>query len=133
MSQSQKESPQTLLRPAPLPRTTEGLLALRKTVKARTLNDYVEECHIAIWEDPDYLLAIEAVYDEDAIEGSLSADDYIAAGLIRKYAKDKNIVFVRDKKLATILKALKNVWKRYGITRKERKNTIGGEAVPPGE
>lgn len=124
---------QNLARPTPLPTTTEGLLKLRKTVKTRTLNDYVEECHVAIWEDMEYQKAIEAVYDEDAIEGSLSADDFLAANLIRKYAKDHNIVFVRDKKLATIVKAMKNVWKRYGITRKERKNTIGGETVPPGE
>ncbi|MET0529227.1 MAG: hypothetical protein ABW003_12990, partial [Microvirga sp.] len=38
----------------PLPATVEDLLAQRKTLRTRTLNDDVDECHVKLWDDPSY-------------------------------------------------------------------------------
>ena len=112
-----------------LPVTTQDLLSQRKMMRERTLNDHVEDVHIALWDNPDYHRALEAVYDEDAIEGSLSADNFLAAMMIRDYARDKKNPHLKDKKLATIVKALNVVLKRYGISRKERAVTIGDTVI----
>ncbi len=112
-----------------LPVTTQDLLAMRKTMRERTLNDHVDDIHVALWTNPDYHRALEAVYDEDAVEGSLAADNFIAAGMIRDHARQNDNHHVKDKKLATIVKSLNVVLRRYGIGRKERAITIGDEVV----
>jgi hypothetical protein len=71
------------------------------------------------------------VYDEQAVEGSLAADNVMAATMIREYAKkvDEDHALANEK-LATISKALGVVLRRYEISRKERRNMIHGETVP---
>lgn len=118
-----------LTKTIPLPATTQDLVAMRKSMRERTLNDHVEDVHVTLWDDPAYHRALEAVYDEDAVEGSLAADNFLAAMMIRDYARDKKLPFLMDKKLATIVKALNVVLKRYGISRKERAVTIGGTVL----
>jgi hypothetical protein len=113
-----------------LPVSTQDLLAHRKPMRERTLNDHVDDIHVALWEVEEYHRALEAVYDEDAIEGSLAADNLIAAQFIRKYAQDNNNPHVKTKKLATIVKSLNVVLRRYGITRKERAIQVGDESYP---
>ena len=122
---------QSLTRSIALPVSTQDLLAMRKSMRERTLNDHVDDIHVALWSNPDYHRALDAVYDEDAIEGSLAADNFVAAGMIRNYARENNNHFVKDKKLATIVKALGIVLRRYGISRKERAVTIGDQTVQP--
>ena len=46
----------------------------------------VEEIHLMLYEDDDYQRFLYAVYDEQAIEGSLAADNIMAAGMIRDKA-----------------------------------------------
>jgi|SRR6185312_640774 len=119
-------------RPPALPATTSDLLGQRKFEMKRTLNDHVETIHLKLYENEDYQRLLDAVYDEDAVEGSLAADNLLAAKMIRDFAiADGFDPYVADKKLATIAKALGVVLRRYGVSRKERSRMIDGETVEP--
>jgi hypothetical protein len=118
--------------PRPLPTTTSDLMAQRKGNAKRTLNDMVEELHLGLFEDEKYRGYLWATYDEQAKEGSLSADNVMAAMMLRERAKKMDSPVALEK-LATISKALGVVLKRYGETRKERRNTVGGEYVRTAE
>lgn len=113
----------------PLPATREDLLARRKFMQKPTLNDEVDRIHFDLWVDEKYQALLEGVYDEQCVEGSLSADNLMAAMMIRDYALSKGNDYVAREKLATIGKALNVVLRRYGISRNERRNSIGGEIV----
>ena len=121
---------QKLAVPPPLPATKKDLLAQRVGQMRRTLNDMVEEAHIALYDDDRYVAFLNAVYDEQAVEGSLSADNIMAATMIRDYAKKNGGGQLVNEKLATISKALGVVMRRYEISRKERRDMIHGETVP---
>lgn len=118
------------LAPEPLPATQEEMLA-RKSMKAMTLNDYVDQIHVVLFpQNAEYTKLLDAVYDEDAVEGALSIDNMLAAEMIREYAsKDNRVPYVAGKKLATIVKSLGVVLRRYHMSRKERSVSIGGERV----
>jgi hypothetical protein len=118
----------------PLPPTVSELLA-RKTMKAvRTLNDDVDDIHVALWENnEEYMRLLDAVYDEDAVEGSLAIDNAKAAEMIRDYAKRNGVTYVANKKLATLVKSLNVVLRRYRITRKQRAVMVHGETISNGE
>lgn len=121
----------TALKPTPpsLPETAVDFLAQRKLKADRTLNDQVEDIHIRMYEDKQYRGFLYAVYDEQAVEGSLACDNVKAAEMIRNYARKNDFVEVADQKLATITKVLGVVLRRYGSSRKERRNMIGGEVI----
>lgn len=114
----------------PLPRVPSEWV--RKLQFGQTINDHVEAVHIMLLNEADneeYLKLLEAVHDEQAVEGSLSADNLMAARKIREVAERiKNPV--RKLKLATISKALNVVMRRYEVSRKERKHMVGGKVVP---
>ena len=113
-----------------LPISTQDLLSMRKKMQERTLNDHVDDIHVALWENPAYHTALEAVDDADAVEGSLAADNFLASTMIRDHARETANHHIKDKKLATIVKALNVVLRRYGIDRKTRAATIDGVLVP---
>lgn len=114
----------------PLPKTATELLAFRKTKSARTLNDLVEAAYLKLYDNADFNALIYAVYDEQAVEGSTSADNLMAAKMIRDLAKkNEDMVELANQKLATISKALNIVGRRFGFSRKERQNMLHGEAV----
>ena len=74
-------------RPTPLPAKMDDWE--RKIKSVRMLNDYVEDVHRALWDgDPKYREFLEAVWDSDAVEGSLAIDNTMAAMMIREKAKD---------------------------------------------
>ena len=129
----------------PVPRSSVAFLAARKLKAKRTLNDLVEDQHLKLVDDQTlfnddgiektlgekYAEYLDAVYDEQAIEGSIVADNIYAAGMIRDAAKrDSNLELGRQK-VATIAKALNVVMRRYGQGRNERRWTVGGEVVSP--
>jgi hypothetical protein len=105
----------------PLPPTTVALIEQRKSKASFTLNDMIEKHHLSLYEQPDYQRLLEAVYSEQAVEGSLVADDLEAARMIRKFAKEQGDGYVAKQKLATIVKSMAVVLRRYGISRKERR------------
>ena len=112
----------------PLPTNTAAHLAHRKLKSKRTLNDLVEDVHLTMVEDEHYVAFLNAVWDEQAVEGSLSADSLMAAQMIRAKAIKQGGDLAREK-LATIAKALGIVLRRYEWSRKERRNMVHGEIV----
>lgn len=116
--------------PPRLPETVTDFREHRKLKSDRTLNDMVEELHLLLYEDDTYHRFLYAVYDEQAVEGSLSADNIMASELIRERAEklDKAHPLTKEK-LATISKALGVVLRRYNQSRKDRRDTVGGEKV----
>jgi hypothetical protein len=98
--------------------------------KDPTLNDLVDDIHHLLVRDERYRAFLHAVYDEQAVEGSLAVDDVMAAEMIREKAKEIGSTEVARQKLATISKALHVVLRRYGLSRKERRDRIRGEIIP---
>jgi len=123
--------------PKPLPATVQDLEAMRKVFHQPTLNDRVDAIHTRLWMNDQYRRFLDAVYDEDAVEGSLSADNLFAAMMIRDFAKAAdgsgvNDAYVASKKVATIAKALNVVLRRCGIARQERAREVAGQIVDNG-
>lgn len=104
-----------------LPATVQGLIDQRKNKSKRTLNDQVDEIHLQLWADPSYRKLQDAVYSEQAVEGSLIADDFELARMIRVHAKKIGNPYVANQKLDTLRKSALVVARRYGISRKERR------------
>jgi hypothetical protein len=73
---------------------------------------------------------LTAVYDEQAVEGSLAADNIEAARMIREKAKTIEDHSLAHEKLATISKSLGVVLRRYHLSRKERRQIVDGQVVP---
>jgi hypothetical protein len=103
----------------------------RHTKVERTLNDLIEDIHrVLVNEDPQYRAYLRAVYDAHAVEGSLAADNILAAMIIRNRAKEIGVTEVANEKLAIINLALGVVLRRYHASRKQRRNMIDGQEVP---
>jgi hypothetical protein len=142
------DQPKKSLTP-PLPSTISDLLALRIGKVIRTLNDEVETVLKLIYaddspldpNDPDSITVAEnfkqyiwATRDSEAKEGSLGADNFTAARILRDYARDvaKNVL-VAKQNLATLNHTMNVVLRRYQQSRKQRRNMLGGQSVPPDE
>ena len=116
----------------PLPSSVVEMQARRIVPLKRLLNDMVEELHTKCYETEKYRIYLDGVWDEQCVEGSLAADNFKAAEMIRERAiKDGSPV--KNEKLATIVKSLGIVLKKYGLSRKERRQTVDGEIVPTGD
>ena len=104
-----------------------------RSIKAeRTLNDLVEDIHrMLVDESERYRDLLRATYDAQAMEGTLAADNVLASIMIRDKAKEIGSTDVAKEKLAIINMALGVVLRRYKASRKQRRNTVGGEEVPP--
>jgi hypothetical protein len=106
----------------------------RKIKTERTLNDHIEDLHLMLWNDSeDYRRFLEAVWDSDAVEGSLAIDNVKAAELLREKARTIAGHIVGTKKLDTIVKSLGVVLRRYEFSRKERRHTVEGKIVRDGD
>ena len=106
---------------------------VRKIKSAPTLNDLVEALHMELVDSEGelgerYNEFLNATRDSQAVEGSLSYDDAMAAAMIRTLAKEKNNP-VANEKLAVIAQSLRVVLKRYGEGRKDRRYRVGGKTV----
>jgi hypothetical protein len=112
----------------PLPANIDDWTRHIKT--ERTLNDLVEDLHrVLVGESETYRDLLRATYDAHAVEGSLSMDNALVAMMIREKAKQTSSE-VADEKLAVINLALGVVLRRYRASRKQRRNTVGGQEVP---
>jgi hypothetical protein len=114
----------------PLPEKIEDW---QRFIKAeRTLNDLVEDLHrVLVDENAKYREYLRAVYDAHAVEGSLAADNVLAAMILRDKAKEVGSTEVAIEKLAIINAALGVVLRRYHASRKQRRNMLKGEVIPP--
>lgn len=119
-------------RPSPLPAKPSDWDALRDMKTIVNLNDMIEPYHRSLLNDKQYCDYLEAVYDEDAVEGSCTADHIFASMMIRDAAKAAGDGYVAGKKVATIGKHLNTVLRRYHQSRKERRYSVHGENVAPG-
>lgn len=113
-----------------LPTNVEDFRERRLFGGARTINDMVEEIALTLYRTEKFRKLLEAVYDEMAVEGSLSADNIMAAITIRDEARKIGRPEIFELKLATISKALGVVLRRYQSSRKQRRNQLGGKPVP---
>jgi DNA replicative helicase MCM subunit Mcm2 (Cdc46/Mcm family) len=117
----------------PFPRTQSQMLALRRIKARKSINDLFEDAYLVMIETDDiYIRLLDAIYDSQAVEGSLSIDNVKAAERVRNYAIEHNIAALKDEKLATLVKVQGVVVRRYGMDRKHRRQTIGGEVVSNG-
>jgi hypothetical protein len=116
-----------------LPSNVEDFRDRRALAASRTLNDIVEEIALTLYRTEKFRKYIDAVYDEQAAEGSLAADNVMAAMMIREEAKRIQRPEAAEQKLATLSKALGVVLRRYRASRKQRRNMMGGEVVPAEE
>jgi hypothetical protein len=119
--------------PPPLPATLAEWDAARDVKSSLTLNDRVETQHRYLSaSDPNYPKYLWAVFDEQAVEGSLTDDDHEAARRIRELSETKEHAdpVIAGEKIASIKKSLRIVLRRYHQGRKERKNMVGGQIVP---
>jgi len=100
------------------------------------LNDQVEAVHRILVNDVEqYRALLRAVFDEQAIEGSLVMDDALAVIMIREKALKIGYSELATEKLATIRRSLRVVLRRYGASREERRKRISADFVvtPQGE
>jgi hypothetical protein len=122
----------TLLRmPPALPTTLEDWISHLKD--RPSINDLVEDVHKMLIGGEDskrYIAFLSAVYDEQAVEGSLAADNIEAARMIREKANTIDGHVLQGEKLATISKSLGVVLRRYHFSRKERRQMVDGQIVP---
>ena len=119
----------TLHNPAPpLPEKIEEWV---RHIKAeRTLNDLVEDIHrILVNENPQYRAYLRATWDAHAVTGSLSFDNCKACEMIQTKAVEIGSTEVAEEKLAVINLSLGVVLRRYDASRKQRRDTVGGERV----
>jgi hypothetical protein len=140
----------------PLAKTKQEMLAHRKYSMNYTLNDRIEAIHLMLMPDEDaaapdpddekavqmadyqeqYYLYLDAVYDEQSIEGKIAADNQEAARIIRLVAKDPmlgNDAYVGSQKLITIVRSMGVVLRRYNMSRTDRAHSVDGEIVPNGQ
>jgi hypothetical protein len=89
-------------------------------VKVPHINDQVEQAHLDLIADDQYIAFLSAVDNKRAVEGNLFSDDMQAATMIRDWARAHGSLLAREK-LATIIKALRVVLRRYGCSRKQRR------------
>lgn len=133
-----------------LPKTRQEMMAFRKSGFSLTLNDRVEALHLRLFPDQSevvegdsnseliafqdrYLLLLDAVYDEQSVEGTIAADNQEAARVLREFARGAGKdSYVSEQKLITLSRALGVVLRRYGMSRKERAHTVGGEVMSNG-
>lgn len=134
LTRAQKEndmatSSTPLRRPVPLPATREDLVAQYRLKHKRTINDLVQDIVLKLWPDQNFMKYLDATYDSEAVTGSRMIDDVLAAQIIQQTADKAGDSEVSEKKLDTIVRAMKVAQKRFGIGRQQRSDE--GEPITP--
>lgn len=117
--------------PPPVAGTLQELDLARRVKHTFTLNDLVEIYYRRLVGNPEFKRLNLAVYDEQAVHGSCSVDNVFLAKMIIDAAKDDENEDFEGLKIATVIKALGVVLRRYGQDRKSRRNMLGGMVVDP--
>lgn len=117
-----------VLTPDPLPATTEDLIAAFKLKAGLNLNDVVQDAIEQLY-DKGLQPFLAATHDSQAVEGSLSADNVMAAEMLRTWARKNGKTLLANEKLGVIVLAMGVVCRRFGIDRKTRRNTVAGSVV----
>jgi hypothetical protein len=115
--------------PEPLPTNMDEALAHRRVETRLTINDQVDQIYRQICFQKEYQRLIFGIYDEQATDGRLEWDDYKAAVFIKNYAKDNGMPEVANESLTVIDRAHQTVLRRWGQSRKMRRNRVGDTNV----
>ena len=96
-------------------------------------HDKVEDLHRLLFDgEQKYREYLNAVWNEQAIEGSLVIDDVMAAIMIRQRASDLYPADeIANANLDTIVRSLRVVLRRYGMSRAERRSAHHDFEVTP--
>jgi hypothetical protein len=93
----------------------------RPALSSRTLLDMIEGLiRNMVDDDPKFVDLISAYRPEDAIEGSLRADDICAALHLRNRALEDCHVEISKMNLTELAAKIQIVLRRYGLSRKQR-------------
>jgi hypothetical protein len=96
----------------------------RKSLAPKSLIDQVDELFGKIWdESAEFRSLQEALFDSDAVEGSLKADDYKGALFMRDWVAEGHPV--KEQKMESLARALRYARKRWGISRTTRLQQLG--------
>jgi hypothetical protein len=121
--------PASLPAAPPVPNTVVDLMNQRVSLRARTLNDDVEDIFLKLWEEEEFKSYFVPIWREETVEGSFVDDEVCAAKMVRDFAKKNNAPLARNANLASLRHSLRVVARRYGLSRKERQGMVGGEVV----
>ena len=121
-----------IVRPPDLPATAAAFAACRKSKAGRTFNDRIEDHMLAMVNggNPDFLALLNAVQNEDAVEGSITADNFMAAKMIRDHASEHGDSVVAEANLTRIVRAEGVALRRYGLDRTTRRKSVGSISTP---
>jgi hypothetical protein len=116
----------------PVPNTVIDLINARTSMRTRTLNDDVEDAFLKLWEDVAFKRYFVPIWRSQTIEGSFIADEICAVQMLRAFAKENNMPIAREANIDSLQHSLRVVAKRYGLSRRVRQASVGGEIVENG-
>jgi hypothetical protein len=121
-----------IVRPPDLPATAAAFAACRKSKAGRTFNDRIEDQILSLINggNVEFLALLNAVQTVDAVEGSITADDFMAAKMIRDYASEHGDSVVAEANLTRIVRAKGVALRRYGLDRTTRRKSVGSISTP---
>lgn len=104
-----------------LPKTVSALMDQQKNKTLKTLHDQVTVIYLSLYETKEFQELLEAVYNEQSVEGTMAIDDVEAARMLRDYAESEGNGYVARQKLGTLVRSLRVVMRRYRVGREERR------------
>lgn len=111
-----------------LPSTHAELMGRRQLTSERTFNDSIEEAFKALWDDPErggnFRKHLDALYADEAVTGDLFMDDIKAAEMLQSFAEIRKQVEISNAKLKKVHRAMSVVLRRFGLTRKQRREHL---------
>jgi hypothetical protein len=109
-------------RPEPLPATVEEFKARRLVPFTKPFLPAIEAYVIKLYPDPLFRRLSEAAFPEDALEGSLPADNFARAMMLREAAREADDDQVGSADLAKISRTIGAVMMlKYGFSRRKRR------------
>lgn len=103
------------------PKNVTNLEEQRIVKRTVTLLDEVEQTMLVLFEDPKYRTYREALDTDTTVEGSIFADDVVAAQMIRNKAEEMGLRQVMEANLTTISQKLRRAEARFNASRNQRK------------
>jgi hypothetical protein len=120
--------------PAPssraLPSNVTDLEAQRVVRRTFTLLDETEQALKALFDEPQFRRLRDALEPEETVEGSIFADDIVAAQMIRKVASELNLHQVVSADLTLLAQKLRGAERRFNASRSQRAKATSEEPTP---
>jgi hypothetical protein len=123
------------LRPIPLsralPSNVTALESQRVVKRTYTLLDETEQALKALFDEPKFRRLRDALEPEETVEGSIFADDIVAAQMIRKVASELNLHQVEEADLTLLAQKLRGAERRFNAARSQRAKAADEPVVTP--